>query len=331
MTARWRSPIFVLLRAAFGLALLVYVLRSGGAWASLRELFGVAWLVAALNTFPLIGAAIESLRLGALVGAQGLHLGFWTGFRVVSIGALFNLWIPGGTGGDVMKLYYIADRHSGRGVEVATVLLVDRAVALFALLTLILGLLLVQRPLASVPAVRGALVGIALALAALIAGTAFVWSSRIRGSAIYQGLLARIPLGRYIRRAADAVYRFRDHKPAIVKAALLSMTGHALLGVTLALAGTVLVPGVPPLTVTTLSLLGLVANALPITPGGLGVGEAASEALFRSVGVTGGASLIAAWRAGTILVCLLGAAFYIRGMRDPAARGVRSGSEWITR
>jgi glycosyltransferase 2 family protein len=316
-------------RGVLGAALLVYVLRTGGAWTQLRELFGVLWLVALLNAFPLVGATVEALRLGVLFGAQHLHLPFRIGVRVVAIGALFNLWIPGGTGGDVMKLYYIAGRHTGRGVEVATILLVDRAVALFALLTLILALLLIQRPLMLVPVIRGATIGVAVVLGAILAGTAFIWSARIRASAVYRGVLARVPLGRHIARAADAAYRFRDHKTAILKAALLSMTGHALLAVTFAIAGTVLVPGLPPLVVGTLSLLGLVANALPVTPGGLGVGEAASEALFRSVGVPGGASLIAAWRVGTILICVLGAAYYIRGMRAPA-RDTRSASEGTT-
>jgi uncharacterized membrane protein YbhN (UPF0104 family) len=152
----------------------------------------------------------------------------------------------------------------------------------------------------------------------MLAGTAVVWSSRIRSSLRYQQILARVPLGRYLARAAEAIYRYRDRKAALLRAALLSMAGHALLALTFGIAGTVLVPGVPFMTVGTLSLLGLVANALPVTPGGLGVGEAASEALFRAVGVPGGASLIAAWRVGTILVSALGAAFYIRGMREPA-------------
>lgn len=315
---RWFPALLMVARAVLGTALLVYVLRAGGAWTQLRELLGVFWLVALLNAFPLVGAAIEAIRLGVLLGAQQLHLPFLVGVRVVAIGALFNLWIPGGTGGDVMKLYYLADRHSGRTVEVATILLVDRAVALFALLTLILALLLAQRPLLLVPVVRGATIAVAGALAAMLAGTAVVWSSRIRSSLRYQQILARVPLGRYLARAAEAIYRYRDRKAALLRAALLSMAGHALLALTFGIAGTVLVPGVPFMTVGTLSLLGLVANALPVTPGGLGVGEAASEALFRAVGVPGGASLIAAWRVGTILVSALGAAFYIRGMREPA-------------
>jgi uncharacterized membrane protein YbhN (UPF0104 family) len=74
-------------------------------------------------------------------------------------------------------------------------------------------------------------------------------------------------------------------------------------------------PNAQPLTVCLLALLGLLANALPITPGGLGVGEAAFEGLFRTVGYGGGARLILAWRVGMLALCCLGCALYIAGAR----------------
>jgi hypothetical protein len=73
-------------------------------------------------------------------------------------------------------------------------------------------------------------------------------------------------------------------------------------------------------------LLGLVANALPITPGGLGVGEAAFEGLFRTVGYAGGAHLILAWRAGMLALCCVGCVFYILGDRKPRRPLVESGT-----
>jgi uncharacterized protein (TIRG00374 family) len=308
---RWSSPVLSVLRAGFGAALLVYVLKSGGAWASLQSLLSLWWLVVAINLAPVFGASIEARRLAVLFGAHGLTVRFWTGFRVVAIGALFNLLIPGGTGGDVMKLYYLAGRHKGRGVEVATILLVDRVVALFAMLVVVLGLVTAQLPtLGRVPTVRGTAIGVAASLALLLSGVAILWSARIRESAAYRRLMAWLPLGRFLARAADAAFAFRTHKSALLKAALLSLAGHTILVGTLALMGRVLLPSVPTLLVCTLALLGLIASAIPITPGGVGVGEAAAEALFRSVGVPGGAALVAGWRAGMIGICIIGAVLY---------------------
>jgi uncharacterized protein (TIRG00374 family) len=321
------SPLLTLVRTALGIALLIYVLRSGGAWDSLRVLFGFVWLVILLNVVPLVGATIEARRLAVLFRAQGLPLPFSTGFRVVTVGTLFNLLIPGGTGGDVMKLYYLSRQHPGRGIEIATILFVDRAVALFALLLFITGLLLAQRSLLTLPSMLPGILGVAMCLALLLAGTILVWSARIRGSAVYRVITERLPLGGYLARAADAAYAFRARKSALLTAALFSWGGHVLLASSLVLSGTVLVPDAPPLVVATLSLLGLVANVIPITPGGIGVGEAAAETLFRSVGIQGGAAMITAWRAGTIAVCVVGAAFYVlsgrAATREPIGRSAK--------
>jgi glycosyltransferase 2 family protein len=308
------SAILTVARAVLGIVLLVSVLRSGGAWESLKGLLGFAWLIGLLNAVPFVGASIEALRLGVLFGAQGLNVPFRAGFRVVAIGTLFNLWIPGGTGGDMMKLYYLSQRHRGRGVEVATILVVDRAVALFALLVLIVGLILAQRGIAGpTPTLERATAAVLACLVILLGLLAAIWSPRIRASRAYQTVILRWPLGRYFGRAADAMYAFKSRTSALVLAGVYSLAGHLLLAVSFAIAGTVLVPGVPSLLVSTLSLLGLVANALPITPGGVGVGEAAAEALFRAVGVPGGAALVAAWRVGMIGVCIAGAGLYIFG------------------
>lgn len=64
--------------------------------------------------------------------------------------------------------------------------------------------------------------------------------------------------------------------------------------------------------------LGMLANALPLTPGGIGVGEAAFESLFRSVGVNGGAEAILAWRLLTTVIDLCGGALLLMGHTDMA-------------
>ena len=64
-----------------------------------------------------------------------------------------------------------------------------------------------------------------------------------------------------------------------------------------------------------LSLFGLFANALPLTPGGLGVGEAAFDGLFHLVGIDGGARLLLLWRLGLLPVCLAGGVLYMIGIR----------------
>jgi uncharacterized membrane protein YbhN (UPF0104 family) len=59
--------------------------------------------------------------------------------------------------------------------------------------------------------------------------------------------------------------------------------------------------------------MGFLANTLPLTPGGLGVGEAALNRLFSLAGFTGGAEALLGWRMLMLLIGLLGLGFYLRG------------------
>jgi uncharacterized membrane protein YbhN (UPF0104 family) len=67
--------------------------------------------------------------------------------------------------------------------------------------------------------------------------------------------------------------------------------------------------------VSLITLFGFFANALPVTPGGLGVGETAFDTLFRFAGATTGAELLVAWRLGMVPFCLLGWLLYVAGVR----------------
>jgi glycosyltransferase 2 family protein len=309
-------------RAAVGVVLVVYLVKAGGAWPSFASRPDALWLIVAVNLISLLGAATEARRMAVLMGAQKVPVSFSRAFRLVCIATLFNLWIPGGTGGDLTKLYYLAGRNRGRGIEVATILVVDRAVALFALLVLILTLLAVGPPMVTAaPIVSGLALASVVAMALLTAGTLAAWSKTIRSSRMYRALIAQPFFGSYLGRAADAAYAFRDLKSAILAAGVWSLVGHLLLAASFALAASVLLPSVSPVAASTLSLLGLVANVLPVTPGGIGVGEAATEVLFRSIGAPGGAILIVIWRLGTATICAFGAIFFFW---DPVVSRVAS-------
>jgi uncharacterized membrane protein YbhN (UPF0104 family) len=56
---------------------------------------------------------------------------------------------------------------------------------------------------------------------------------------------------------------------------------------------------------------GFLANALPVTPGGLGVGEAAFDTLFHLAGFTGGAVALLGWRVMMMLIGLPGLLYYL--------------------
>ncbi len=304
------------IRIGLGIGLLYYVMTETGGWSAARQFISTPWLLPGLTALTILGAAIEAKRLELLLRSQGIRISFGYGYRVVTIGAFFNFCIPGGTGGDVMKLYYLASDNRKQVIEVATVLLVDRAVALFAWLLLIVGLALLNAQLLEAHALIQLLAAISVcALVGLVSLATLSCSTPFRTSRLYRFVVTKMPLHKYLQRVSDALYAFRDHKAALLGAALLSMSGHVALAGMLVGVASVFIPQAPPLTVCLLSLSALLANALPITPGGLGVGEAAFEGLFTSVGFAGGAKLILAWRVGMLPLCVLGSVLYIVGNR----------------
>jgi len=61
--------------------------------------------------------------------------------------------------------------------------------------------------------------------------------------------------------------------------------------------------------------IGVILNSLPITPGGLGVGETAFNVLFHIAGLHGGAEALLCWRIWTAMVGLVGLIPYLRGFQ----------------
>ncbi len=307
------------LRVALGLALLYVVLSRAGSWSLGKAVLASGWVLAAILLVTPMGAAVESVRLQLLLRSQGIYLPFFRGLRLVLVAVLFGFVIPGGTGGDLMKLYYLGGDYRKQQVEIATVLLVDRAMGMFSLLLLIAGLAIFNLPfLAAHALVRGLVLAAVALLLAAVAGTGLFLSPAFRATRLFTFCVTRLPWHRFWARVADALFAFRQHRVALAGAVGVSMLGNAgLLCLYLAVAAVVM-PQASRWLVCQLGLLGMMANILPVTPAGLGVGEAAFEALFKLAGFAGGAQLILAWRGSMILLCIPGCVFYLAGQRKQA-------------
>ena len=303
-----------------GLGLLAYVVSRVGVREAVVPVLSEPWVLAILVGLPVFGATIEAERLRVLFRASGLNLTWHAAYRVVPVSTFFNFCIPGGTGGDVVKLYYLAQDNRLRGLETATVMLVDRAIALFAVLLFVLGMMVVNREVVMDSAVLRSLGVVVLGgIAVIIAVLLLSWSKDFRSSRVYAWAMARMPGRRYVERVANALHEFQNRKRSIAVACLLSLAGHIAVAATYVGVASVVIPAAPWAQVAFLTMLGMVANAIPLTPGGLGVGEAAFDQLFSLMGYSGGAALLLLWRLGMLPLALLGAAIYITGQAGPRA------------
>ncbi len=308
---------FTLLRIGVGMALLYWLSRSGAIeWRALAGLARVWPITLAAFLLLLVDMIVTSWRLCVLMAARGLHLSVLAATKLSLIGIFFNACLPGSTGGDLIKIYYATEGNRGRRMEVATVILFDRAVGMFGLM---LWPLLVTpffpQLIEQAPVLRVLLWGAAGMAAALLIGFVAAWSESLRRGRLVQWIFHRLPLGSYVERIFETVHGYRNHLGAVLGSVAISLLAHTMsVTVTLLLIAAVNPAGAA-WQMAVLIPLGHLANTLPVTPGGLGVGEAAFNKLFSMAGLTGGAEGMLGWRLLTIAIGLLGMVFYLQGRR----------------
>jgi glycosyltransferase 2 family protein len=308
---RWIWPFA---RGAIGLALFSFVLGRTDAVTAFSRFLGALWLIPALLALTAYGASIEAERLRIYFGAAGLTLGWSRAYVMVAVGTFFNMCIPGGTGGDMAKLFYLAKDNRQRGPDVAAAILVDRLVALSALLATVTGLSLWNIALVRTRPVLLGLSGLAAAGLATLALLAWVApTAGFERSRLVAWLGARQGAVRHLAALSHGLAGFVASRRLLLAGFAISLAGHAGLLTTFVLLTRVVAPGISISVVALLASMGMLANAIPITPGGLGVGEAAFEQLFRMAGMTGGASLVLAWRIAMLPLAAVGVLLYTTG------------------
>lgn len=75
----------------------------------------------------------QTQRWRLLMGVQGIEMGWWRALRVFMVGAFFNLFLLGSTGGDIVKIYYAMRETASKKSAALLSVLVDRMMGLIAL------------------------------------------------------------------------------------------------------------------------------------------------------------------------------------------------------
>ena len=258
---------------------------------------------------------IGVLRWWLLLRAQDVHVPFRLARRLTFVGFFFNNVVPGPTGGDLVKAVYIARRTERRAEAVVTVV-VDRVVGIVAL-ALIAACVLVFR--LEDPQYRQLAVFIGLFLGGVVAASMLFFSRRVRSLLRVSSWSAKLPAGELIRRADEAIFRWRNHKRAVVVALLLSLANQLCIqGLMLLFAAGLHVTrsdgtALPWTAYMAVLPVAFIVSALPMLPGGWGIREAAFAICFGYVGVERNPAIALSVLNGVtqMLWSLLGGAFFL--------------------
>jgi uncharacterized membrane protein YbhN (UPF0104 family) len=223
------------------LGLIARILISGGILAYLASRIDFAklghvvmamrgeWMgFAGLTFVPLAWLATERWRI--LLQVQGVNLSRWSAGQLFMIGHFFNAFLLGTTGGDVVKMFYVAQRAPDKKSAAALSVLMDRIVGLVALLMLAAVLCVVhydfltQTPQTttavwSVFMFSGAALGV-LTLAAL--------APQLSRIPVLSKLMTRLPKPEVLTQLHEALVRYGTAPRALGQAVGLAFFIHAL-------------------------------------------------------------------------------------------------------
>jgi uncharacterized protein (TIRG00374 family) len=291
--------------------------------------------------------AFREMDLGGLLGAQLLFLmavltivtrwwrllalagcptSWWNALRLTFLGLFFNNVMPGATGGDLVKGVLVAKENKGRGAEALVTVLVDRVFGMVALALVALGVVLVVRdsPFAEL---RGKLL---IGLAICVIGVALYASKGLRRRSGLSALVDRLPVAEKLRSLDRAALSYLRQPGPVAIAFLFSFVNHALVTLGVVMLGHAL--GVPETQVSLQDYFVLVpvANligALPLAPGGWGVGELAFQGLFQMIHASGamGVAVSVTFRLSQLGIGLLGGIFLLMPESRSELRDARQG------
>lgn len=261
------------------------------------------------------GLASNNYRWLILLRGQGFEVSFISTFRLTFIGLFFNIAMPGGVGGDLIKGYYLVKDHAERKMAAATSILLDRLMGLFSMSCI--GIIAILFNLEFISA-RHELIVLAWTTTALFFAFVFVFatafSRRVRMTIIK--LLVRIPGGNTLTQFYEVLASYRDDLSSLAMAGLVSLLTQVLsVGFFWFVGGALESRPVPIGAYAFVVPLGLMAMAAPIAPAGIGIGQAAFLVLFNwylGFETQLGPSAITAFQIVQISWGLLGAYFYFR-------------------
>jgi len=240
------------------------------------------WLSLGALAFIIV-AMFSAFRWHWLVNSQKLTLNIPQAIRLTWIGIFFNNFVPGQTGGDLIKAYYIAKNSPQKRLTAVLTVITDRVIGLSALIivSLVTVTLFFQR-----------FYQIAITLwLGLIVGCMFaiiLMNRSVRRKLGLSALIKKLPdkVSAQIYNLDTAIRQYHAHKKGVLVWWLLSIVNHIInmLGI-YALSRSINM-GVPAVEFLAIVPVIFIVSAIPIAPNGWGIGEALFGNLFGQYGAS---------------------------------------------
>jgi glycosyltransferase 2 family protein len=254
--------------------------------------------------------ALGICRWQLLLRAQGIHLSAFRAIWLTAAGTFFNTFLPGATGGDVLKAWYVSQAAPTKKAHAILSIVVDRGIGLFGLLILAgTSVLLYSSVLFRIPETKPIAIFVLATLASLII-VIFMLFQRKRFIAwpIAQWIWKWMPAKELFKKLAESIDLYETHPFALSGALAISISVHCVIVLAAYFIGQAIhLQGVGILQYYVYCPLINAFAAIPATPGGLGLREKAFQFFFSLDKVPEAQSLALSllFYAGTLIVGIL--------------------------
>jgi glycosyltransferase 2 family protein len=247
-----------------------------------RQAEGHLWLLfAAVMIFP-ITIFITSFRWHELLKALDIRLDFSRVFVLNMVGLFYNSFMPGSTGGDLLKAIYVARQTHHRTRAVMSVL-VDRAIGLVALIILGGTMAALQT---QIPKCRQVAIGCAAILLVLAVGGTLFYVPVLRRLSGLDFLISKLPMRQRVEKAIETLHIFGKRPGLVAAAIIVSFPVHMVVIISAELCGTAFGIHISPFYYWMAVPVIILSGAIPISPQGAGVMEYFAIKLLEPQGVT---------------------------------------------
>src|SRR5213595_2400606 len=135
---RMKKILVTLFQLAVTIALLYWVYHDPNRRAQMVEAIRNAqyhWVIIGILAYVVVEIA-AAFRWHVLLKVQGIHLSFARLCGFFLIGMFYNQFLPGGTGGDIMKSYYLLKETPDKKAGALLAVVFDRFIGLVALVAI---------------------------------------------------------------------------------------------------------------------------------------------------------------------------------------------------
>jgi uncharacterized protein (TIRG00374 family) len=238
-------------------------------------------LWAAVFIFP-ITFIVTSLRWHALLKALEINMSLGRAFVLNMVGAFYNTFMPGSTGGDLLKAYY-ASKFTVHRTRAVMSVIIDRVIGLLALV--ILGGTMAAYQWDNAECLQVAVISGAL-MASVCLGLFVFYTPILRKFTGLDFVIQRLPMQKQVQNAIATMNIYRERPLLILWAIIVTFPVHITVILSVAFAGKAF--GLPLnfmyywVVVPVIVLVG----SMPISPQGAGVMEFFAVKLTETHGAT---------------------------------------------